>query len=417
MKPPPIVERGQYCGKTTILTMRFNHSDINFDILKKRAFNLRWASLNDGVIPLTAADPDFPTAPVVVEALEKFISDGYFSYGPGEGYLFFRESIKKYFEKKRNFSAPVSQILPVDSAAAGIAMVCNALLKKGDEAIVFNPVDFLFKYCIEKAGAKAVHLQVSINPESEIDYSLLEYLINKNTKIICLCNPLNPTGKVFRRDELEKIAEIAIRNNIYILSDEIWSDIVFNPFLYTSIASLNEETSNRTITIHGFSKSYGLAGLRVGCVLTTNNELFTKIYMASLHESTVNGCNVLGQVAATAALEKGEDWLNSFLVHLQKMRDLCLKHISEMPQISAYTPQGCYLLLCDIRDTLKSNLDIQQLLMEQARVAVVPGLPKWFGSGAEGYFRLCFSTSEIVLTESFNRMKPVFELLQSQTGK
>lgn len=392
--------------------MDFSNRNINFEILKQRAFNLRWAQVADGVIPLTAADPDFPTAPVVIEALQKFIGDGYFPYCPSEGYLFFREAIHHYFESRRGLKIPVDQILPVDSAAAGIAMVCQAILQKGDEAIVFNPVDFLFKYGIEAAGATAIPLDVPINPESEIDYYRLENLINNRTKILCLCNPLNPTGKVFQRHELVKIAEIAKRKNILIMSDEIWSDIVFSPMEYTSIGSLDEETSNLTITIHGFSKSYGLAGLRVGCVLTSNKEIFKKIFQASLHDSTVHGCNVLGQVAATAALEKGSEWLKLFLHHLQKMRNLCLEKIQEIPLVSSFSPQGCYLLLCNITQTQKTNLEIQKILLEQAKVAVVPGLPQWFGSGAEGYFRLCFSTSEEILNESFQRIKPIFQSIE-----
>lgn len=392
----------------------FNHKNINFEILKERSFNLRWANVDNGVIPLTAADPDYPTAPVVVEAIQKFVSDGYFSYGPSEGFLFFRQAIERYFKEKRKINISSDQILPVDSAAAGISMVCQACLKIGDEAIVFNPVDFLFKYCIENAGGVSIPFEVPIDPSKELDYEKLESLITNRTRLICLCNPLNPTGKVFERSELEKIAEIAKRNKVIILSDEIWSDIVFSPNRFTSIASIDPETSNLTVTVHGFSKSYGLAGLRVGCVLTTNRELFKNIYNVSQHESTVNGCNVLGQVAASAALTDAGPWLSSFVHHLQKMRDFCLEQIQQIPLISAHSPQGCYLLFCQISETQKSSIEIQQLLLEGAKVAVVPGLPKWFGTKSDGFIRVCFSTSEETLREAFSRMNPVFESLKNQ---
>ena len=395
-----------------LMSYSFGNEQINLEVLKNRAFNLRWAQVENGVIPLTAADPDFPTAPVILDAIHQFVSEGYFSYCPSEGYLFFREAISNYFFQKRNYSVSPETILPVDSAAAGIAMVCKATLEKGDEAIVFNPVDFLFKYCIENVGGVPISLEVSINPEEEIDYEKLKALISSKTKMICLCNPLNPTGKVFNQQELIKIAQIAKENQLLILSDEIWSDIVFEPHQFYSMGSINQEISEMTITVHGFSKSFGLAGLRVGCVATSNRALFKKIFAASLHDSTVHGCNALGQVAASAALTHAQPWLNDFVRHLQKMRDFCISQIEEMPNISCYTPQGCYLLFCNISGNGLSSTDLQQKMLINAKVAVVPGLPKWFGTAAEGYIRICFSTSEEVLKEAFHRMKPFFQNLQ-----
>ena len=359
----------------------------------------------EGVIPLTAADPDFPIAPAISEAICRFATERYFSYVPAEGYLFFREAISKFYEEKRSVVINPSNILPVDSAAFGIYAACKAVLQKGDEAIVFDPVDFLFRYCIEQVGAKAKPLPIPIDPKAEIDLDNLRALIGPKTKMICLCNPVNPTGKVFTKSELEEIAAIARQNNLLILSDEIWSDIVFSPFHYTSISSLNPDASNRTITVGGFSKSYGLAGLRAGFVMTSNDPWFQKIMDASGHASTVHGCNALAQVAATAALNECPDWLNAFVAHLQNMRNLSLKELETIPGFSCLAPQGCYLLFCNIEKTGLNSSELQQLLFEEAKVAVVPGLPRWFGEKAEGHVRICFSTSEELLKEAFGRIR------------
>jgi aspartate/methionine/tyrosine aminotransferase len=383
----------------------FSDNTINYELLRERAFNLRWAQVAEGVIPLTAADPDFPSAPEIAEALTKFIKDRYFPYVPAEGYLFFREAIANFYEQKRKFIISPNRILPVDSAAFGILVACKAVLKPGDEAIIFDPVDFLFKHCIEQVGATAVSLSVAIDPAAPINLDKLRSLINHKTKMICLCNPINPTGKVFTKQELEEIAQIARENKLIILSDEIWSDIVFAPHCYTSIASLDEETAARTITVSGYSKSYGLAGLRVGFVMASDEKLFKKLFESSGHASTVHGCNALAQVAASTALNECAYWLHDFVEHLQRMRDLSLKEISTIPGFSCHSPQGCYLLFCNIQKTGYESASLQTLLLEKAKVAVVPGLPRWFGEGAAGHIRICFSTSENILTEAFSRIR------------
>lgn len=390
----------------------FNNSNINFQILQDRAFNLRWADVPKGVIPLTAADPDFPCAPEIAEAISKFSKDRYFSYAPVEGYASFKESMAEYYSSKRNIAANPDFIFPVDSAAFAIATVCKAFLKKGDEAIIFDPVDFLFRYNIENNQAIAVPLTLPIDPNEEFDCEKLEQLITAKTKLICLCNPLNPSGKVFLRKELEQIGALAVKHGIILLSDEIWSDIIFHPNSYTSIASLNQEIANQTIVVHGFSKSYGLAGLRIGSIMASNQAHYQLLLDASLHQFTVHGSNILAQVAATAALNDCGYWLKGFINHLELMKTFCVNEFNSMEGFSCYEPQGCYLAFPSITKTGLSTEAMHQLLLEKAKVAIVPGLTKWFGKGSEGYIRISFATSEAVLKEAFSRIKNTMESLR-----
>jgi aminotransferase len=382
----------------------FQNSSVRLEILKERAYNLRWAAVQDGVIPLTAADPDFPCAPQIAEAICKYAKDRYFCYGPPEGLPVFKESMAAYFQIKRRVPVTPDLLFPVDSAAFGIYLTCKAVLNPGDEAIVFDPVDFLFRYSIESVGASAVPF--SIPPGNiPVDFALLEKLITKNTKLICLCNPLNPTGKVFTKSELETFGELACRYNLLILSDEIWSDIVFAPHSFTSIASLDEAVRNRTVIVTGFSKSFGLAGLRIGAVVAPNQQLFSRLIQASLHQSTIHGANTLAQVAASAALNECDDWLRGFLRHLTAMRSLIVKELNSIPGFSCIAPQGCYVAFVDIRNTGKTSEEMHQFLLKEAKVAVVPGLKQWFGEGAEGYIRLSFASSEAILADALNRIK------------
>ena len=382
----------------------FSNESVNLQTLSKRAFNLRWAAVPQGTIPLTAADPDFPCAEPIREAVAKYARDGYFSYGPAEGLLTFRNSLASNYLETRNVSYQADQILPVDSAAFGIYLTCKTYLSAGDEAIIFDPVDFLFRYSVEAVGATAVAFPTpqSLDP---IDFSSLEPYISTKTKMICLCNPLNPTGKVFTKEELKSLGEIAIKHDLIILSDEIWSDIIFAPHAFTSIASIDEEIKKRTITITGFSKSYGLASLRVGAIFCPDAASYSNIFAASLHASTVHGCNVAGQIAATAALEECKEWLANFVDHLQKMRDICVTGLNAIQGINCMAPQGCYVAFADITGTGKSSSEIQQILMNEAKVAIVPGLKQWFGNGSEGFIRLSFATSAVILNEALDRVK------------
>ena len=389
--------------KSSIASTLFENESIRFDLLRERAFNLRWASVEKDVIPLTAADPDFPCAPEIAEAIARYAKDRYLSYAPAEGLLFFREALAHNYSAKRGVPVSPDGVIACDSAAFGIQAVCKAILGPGDEAVIFNPVDFLFKHCIEACGASALSWDVPLTPDGACDWNLLEELISPNTRLLCLCNPLNPTGKVFLRNELLALAAIAEKHNLIILSDEIWSDIIFSPSAYLSIAAL-PEAMHRTVIVTGFSKSYGLAGLRAGAVLSTNPKLLENVMLASDQRSTVHGCNVLAQVAATSALNEAQYWLKQFLEHLHRMRTLTVESLNAIPGVQCAMPQGCYVAFADVSGTAYSAQELRDLWYNEARISVVPGLPRWFGSRADGHIRISFATSEHVLQEAFQRI-------------
>ena len=382
----------------------FDPTNIDLKVLAQRAHNLRWAELPAGVIPLTAADPDFPAAEVITEAIARYTSSNYYSYSAAKGYLPFREAMAAYMQTRRSYSVGVEGVLPVDSAAFGIYLTCKTLLNKGDEAIVFDPVDFLFAYSVEAVGGVAVRFPIPAGTD-RVDFDSMEPLLTPRTKLICLCNPLNPTGKVFTREELLQLAAFAEKHNLYILSDEIWSDIVFQPYSFTSIASLDKVVADRTITVTGFSKSYGLAGMRLGAVMATDPVLFERLFENSLHSTTIHGVNILAQVAGTAALNEAQDWLAGFIQHLQRMRDLTVSRMNAIPGFHCLSPQGCYVALVDVRGTGLSSADLQARLLKEAKVAVVPGLERWFGPAAAGTIRISFATTEEILTTAFDRIE------------
>jgi aspartate/methionine/tyrosine aminotransferase len=382
----------------------FDPLHIDLKVLAQRAHNLRWAELPADVIPLTAADPDFPAASVITEAITRYTASNYYSYSAPKGYMPFREAMAAYMQSRRSYSVSAEGVLPVDSAAFGIYLTCKTLLNSGDEAIVFDPVDFLFAYSVNAVGGVPVRFSIPAGTD-RVDFDAMESLLTPRTKLICLCNPLNPTGKVFTREELLQLAAFADKHNLYILSDEIWSDIVFEPYSFTSIASLDKAVSDRTITVTGFSKSYGLAGMRLGAVMTTDPLLFEKLFENSLHATTIHGVNILAQVAGTAALHDAQDWLAGFIKHLQRMRDLTVSRLNAIPGFHCLSPQGCYVALVDVRGTGLSAAELQTRLLNEARVAVVPGLERWFGPAAAGTIRISFATTEEILNTAFDRIE------------
>jgi aspartate/methionine/tyrosine aminotransferase len=394
----------------------FSDERVPLAALRRQAFNLRWATLPPDVIPLTAADPDFPVAPAVREAIARQAAEGLFSYGPAEGLPAFREACARFCSERRGCPTGPERILAVDSAAAGMGHVCRLLLQPGDEAIVFDPVDFLFQAAVEAAGGTVRRLPV--DPLSgALALERLETLLSPRTRLLGVCNPLNPVGRVLRADELTTLAHFAIRHNLQILNDEIWADIIYPPARFLSLGSLDGAVAARCWTVQGFSKNYGLAGLRVGCVLAPDAAGCAALLRASRADTTMSGAATLSQIAAIAALEGASDWLTAWQAHLQRQRDRAVAELATMPGVAVLPPEGTYVLFPRVDHHGLAPEALVERLLQRQRVALVPGSPRWFGPGAAGHLRLVFSTSEGILREGLTRLRRGLEELAGETGE
>jgi len=290
-------------------------------------------------------------------------------------------------------------------------------LQPGDEAIIFDPVDFLFQQSIEAAGAKVVRLPFDIKTRT-FDPIVLEQLITPRTKMICVCNPHNPLGRVLTFQELEAIGKVAVENKLWIMNDEIWSDIIYSDATFTSIASIHPWVAARTITVHGFSKTFGLAGLRIGFLVAPDKTTYDQLVKASKVATTAGGVATLSQIAATAAYTDCWYWVAEFLSHLEKVRDYAVKRINNMEGLHCVKPEGTYVLFVNIQSFGLTEEAMATYLLEKAKVAVVPGASKWFGPGAEGHIRLCFSTSIEIIKAALDRIElALMKLRVKKTGK
>ncbi|MBB6371160.1 pyridoxal phosphate-dependent aminotransferase [Chryseobacterium shigense] len=380
----------------------FTNNDINFDALKRKAYNGRWAAIEEGIIPLTAADPDFRTAPEIEQGIIEYIKDGYLSYGPFSGLPEFKKNVAEHFNTEKHGSFTPENVLAVNSAAQGMFLIASYVLKPGDEAVILDPVDFLFKRSVEAAGG-TVKLCPVDHITGDINFEKLTELINPKTKLISICNPHNPLGKVYSKEVLKKFSEIASAHDLWIMSDEIWSDIVYDNRDFHTYSSVSEEAKRKSFTVYGFSKSFGIAGLRIGAVLCNDQEILDDFTEKSNFNSTIEGVSTLSQIAASVALEKAKPWYKEFLSHLQQNRDLAFNILSRSEILSPNLPEATFVLFPEIKNNLTSD-EFTQHVLHHGKVAVVPGSERWFGKGAEGHIRICFSTSREILEEGLDRI-------------
>jgi len=388
----------------------FEDQQIPRALLRERAYNHRWAETGRGVIPLTAADPDFKVAPEIRQAIARYTDEGLFSYGPARGLPELRTALVRDLSSSGYAGLDVDRILPLDGAASCMHAVARAFLSEGDEMIVLDPVDFLFEEAALRAGAKIK--RCPYNPaSSDFPLETLKTLVSRRTRMIGICNPHNPLGRFMREDELEAFAHFAEEHDLWILNDEVWREIVFSPHEFCSFHHLPASLRKRVISIHGFSKSHGLAGLRIGTIATPDPETHATILEASGVMTTAGGASTLSQIAATAALEECRDWVDAFVLHLSGLRDLAVERLNAMPGIRCESPEATFLLFPDIRETGLDAEALADFLARKARVAVIPGTPRFFGPGAAGHIRLSFATSEKLLERALDRIEHALKQL------
>jgi aspartate/methionine/tyrosine aminotransferase/Ca2+-binding EF-hand superfamily protein len=395
----------------------FAHACVDEVTLRSRAFNHRWAEQPKGVIPLTAADPDFPVAEEITDAIRDYLKSGYLSYGPAAGLPDLRRLAALRFRERRAVDVGEQQVFITNSAASGLYLVASQTLQEGDEALVADPCDFLFERSVRAAGGKCVRYALRKGSGYRLDIAAIESLVTPRTKLLTVCNPHNPLGRVFERAELEALVALAVKHDLRILSDEVWSDIVFEPARFTSIASLGREAARRTFTVYGFSKGYGLAGLRLGLVLAPDEAQCRALVQRSHADETAYGVSTLSQIAGIAALGRCDEWLNRFVAHLQRQRDHAVARLNRMTGVRCHSPDGTFVVFPDVSSFGLGVEEIATTLKEKHGVAIVPGSSAFFGPGARGHIRLSLATSRRILDHGLDRLEAGLRTLHAADDK
>ncbi len=380
----------------------FGDDQVDLRALKKWAVGMRWAGVPEGVIPLTSADPDFRPAAEIRCAMADFIGDGYFPYAPREGIPGLRESIAAWLRRRKGVETDPSLTLPIDSASAAMQAVACTILGPGDEAVIFDPVDLLFGISVRYAGAVPVHFP-SVYRDGKWDLSALESYITPRTKMLCLCNPHNPMGYLYTREELAFIARLADKYGLWIMNDEIWSDIVYPEKPFVSINSLGPELNRRTVSCYGFSKGYALPGLRAGFLYALDKDAFAAVEQVA--NGSYGGVDYVTQVAMKAALDQCDYWVDAFLGRLRQNRDYMYARLAVLPGVEPTLQEATFVTFPDISGTGLSSEAFVRLMEDEAKVALVPGTENWFGPRAAGHVRFCYSTSAAILQEAMDRVE------------
>jgi aspartate/methionine/tyrosine aminotransferase len=378
--------------------MNYSFESVPLSIRKTQSFNLRWAELPDNVIPLTAADVDFEYAPEIKEYLVKMIESGFSPYSPAAGISLFRESFAQFYQvQKQYMNISPEQVIATNSAAAAIETVYQFLLQPGDEIIVQDPVDFLLAHCAEKMGVIVQKIPNHINQF----WDEWESQISSKTKALVWCHPNNPEGLYSNPKDLKPLIDLARKYRLPIISDEVWSDWIWNqPF--ESIANYYENT----FTVYGFSKGFGLAGFRIGAIITPNHVITQQILSNQGYERTINGVSAMSQYAAIGAMKFGLPWQNKAKEIVKENLQWVISAINQTSILEATFPEATFLAWA----TIKNGVDSEQLakhIQEKFGIACVPGKEKWFGPSAENHLRFSCAFGTELRSEIANRISKI----------
>ena len=375
----------------------------DFDVLRERAFNLRWATVEPGVIPLTAADPDFPAPAAAVDAITNYLRAPHLCYGPAAGMPEFRTAVaERYRTAKCAPSVDGKRVVAANSAASAIALVAKHLLKQGDEVVVQDPVDFLVAESARRAGATLRHWKTT---DGRFTFEGLAAAVTPSTRMLSVCHPHNPLGLLWNQAEVVAIAKFCSERGIALLSDEVWSDVVLDGASFFSFAACADAACAPWV-VYGLSKGYGLAGLRIGAIVAPSADAAARFAATMGFDQTIEGAATLSQVAATGALQHGGPWLAEFLRHCAAQRDMAVARLSKLRGLRIESPpRATFVLFVDVRDTGLDEDEAARRIEQFARVRVVPGSPRWFGPGAAGHVRLSLATTRDVLDEALSRIE------------
>ncbi len=371
---------------------------MNFDkpIDRKNKGFVKWEKYkNTNILPMWVADMEFKSPPAIIEALQNKISEGLFgySYAPYEAY----QSVINYEKQKNNWQIEKDWIIFVPGLVSILYAITRIFATKDEEIITFVPIYPPFINAPEFNGRKLITVQLDKNEESyKIDYNLLEQSITTKTKILMLCNPQNPTGKVFSEEELIKISDIAKKYNLLIVSDEIHCDLILDENAkHIPISTISDYAKQNTITLQAPSKTYNIAGL---------NTAFVIIPDKSIRENFINGIgesiplvNVLGYQALIAAYNKSELWRLKLIEYLKSNREIVYNFVKKHPLLNMIKPQATYLAWIDIS---KANLKNPVEHFEKFGIGLNDG--KQFG--LPNYVRLNFACPKNMLKEGLKRL-------------
>jgi cystathionine beta-lyase len=354
------------------------------------------------VIPLWVADMDFPAPEPVIKAIQQ--RAGHPLYGYTTRDAAFYQAIVKWLKQRHSWDVEVDAIEYMPGVVPALVMAILAFSEPGDKVVIQPPVYPPFFDVIRDNGRFIVENPlVNSGAAYQIDYKHLEEVtFPDDVKMFILCNPHNPVGRVWTKEELKQLGEICLKNNVLIVSDEIHADLVFNDHKHTPLAAISSEFANNSITCMAPSKTFNIAGLNTSYIVASNEKLM-KVMRRKLHAYHLHTGNMFGAEALKAAYNYGKPWLDELLVYLQGNIDYVLNFLSEnMPEVKVYKPEATYLMWLDFSEWDLPPVKLRKFMAEKAGLGLNYG-PS-FGKQGEGFQRLNVASPRKIIEKAMNQL-------------
>ncbi len=379
--------------------------EYDFDeiIPRRGTYSYKWDSAPDGVLPLWVADMDFRTAPAVTEALQRRMAHGIFGYTrvPDEYY----EAVERWFARRHGWTVQREWMIYTSGVVPALSAIIKALAMPGDKVLVQTPVYNCFFSSIRNNGCEAVHSPLLRDGDTyRMDFDDLERkTADPQVKLLLLCNPHNPAGRVWTRQELRRLGDICLRNGVVVVADEIHCELVFPDYTYTPFASLSEEFLRHSVTCISPSKAFNIAGLQIANIVCADEGMRRRIDRA-ININEVCDVNPFGVAATIAAYNHGEEWLARLTAYLhgnyRYMQDFCRKELPEFPLTRL---EGTYLVWMDCTALHLASEELEHRLLQEARLWLNAGT--MYGPAGEGFMRWNIACPRLRLQEALERFR------------
>lgn len=381
----------------------------NFDEVIDRTSNYsaKWLELKskfgrDDILPMWVADMDFKSPKSVIEAIKERAEQGIYGYTTRPESYF--DTISKWQYKKHGWNVNKKMLIHSPGVVFSMSLIIQAFTKPGDKIIVQPPVYYPFFTIIQNNNREIVYNPLKIKDGKYImNYEDLENKIDDRVKMLILCSPHNPVGRVWSKDELIRLLKICNKNNIRIISDEIHGDIIYEGYKHIPLETISNELTKETITCFAPSKTFNLAGLQASITAFSNIKDYNKFNkLLDIFHLKRNNC--FSVVATEAAYKHGEEWLNQLIVYLQDNINFLTDYINEnLKDVKVFKPEGTYLVWLDFRALNIDKELLSHLMINKAKVALNDGY--LFGKEGEGFLRINAACPRIILKEGLKRIK------------
>jgi cystathionine beta-lyase len=378
-------------------------NSLKYDIAAKRG-------MPGDILPFWVADMDFKAPPEVLEALTRRIQHGVFGYSDTIDESYFT-ALYNWYNNRFDWQIQPEWVVKSPGVVFSICTAIRALTKPGDAVLIQQPVYYPFESAIKDNDRRLIVNQLkNINGRYLMDLDEFEQLIVKeNIKLFILCNPHNPVGRVWTREELTLLGDICDRHGVYVVSDEIHQDFVYPGNKHMVFARLKPEYADITITCTAPSKTFNMPGLQISNTFISNGKI-RRQFIEEFRKTGYSQPNLIGMLAGQTAYEKCTQWLDELIGYLSGNHKLLRNFLAnELPAISLVEPEGTYLAWLDFRKTGLSNNELEKLLIHRGKIWLSSG--STFGAGGQGYQRFNIGCPRTVLQEGLNRLKEALKLI------